>query len=107
MFHNYRKLVLVVLAIVASAATPATSPAVQPPAVQPMAVQPMVVQPMVVQPMVVQPSVVSTSQNHRYFVEFLAGRTARVMGPYRSHKRAHAVAHSLRQQGFSARVVQR
>jgi hypothetical protein len=83
MFRNCRPLIFVGLALVAFAATPTSSPAFQP------------------------PPVVSTSQYHRYFVEFLAGGTARVVGPYRSHKHAHAVAHSLRLQGFSARVVRR
>jgi len=81
MFRNYRTFAFVFLAIVASAATSAISQAVQPPA--------------------------RSVSHHRYYVEYRVGKTAHVMGPYRSHKRAHAVAHSLRLKGYHAHVVER
>ena len=79
---NYRTLAIVVLAIVAFVATPDNSKAVQPP-------------------------VNSTSQQHRYFVEYSEGGTTHVLGPYQSRKQAHAVVHSLRLKGYSAHVVRR
>jgi hypothetical protein len=49
------------------------------------------------------------AQHHHYFVESHkpSHKGWQVSGPYRSQKRAHAVAHHMRAQGLKARVVQR
>jgi hypothetical protein len=80
MLHKFRVFLFAILALGAFAATPAFSRATQ---------------------------VVTTRPHHRYFVEYGAGRVGRVMGPYHSHRKAHAVAQSLRLQGFRVHVVQR
>jgi len=81
MLQNYRALAFTVLAIVASVSTSANSQAIQP--------------------------AVRSVSYHRYYVEYRVGRTAHVMGPYRSHRHAHAVAQSMRLKGYHAHVVQR